>query len=39
MEVYLYSSVDTDGESSLRTPCQIELLPGHFTMIYNPELV
>ncbi|MBO1582363.1 diacylglycerol kinase family protein [Bacillus sp. XF8] len=31
--------VDTDGESSLHTPCQIELLPGHFTMIYNPELV
>ena len=31
--------VDTDGESSLHTPCHIELLPGHFTMIYNPELV
>ncbi|MBH0350099.1 YegS/Rv2252/BmrU family lipid kinase [Bacillus tropicus] len=31
--------VDTDGESSLHTPCHIELLPGHFTMIYNPAVV
>ncbi|PFR27512.1 hypothetical protein COK19_10055 [Bacillus cereus] len=30
--------VDTDGESSLHTPCHIKLLPSHFTMIYNPAL-
>ncbi|ABS23689.1 MULTISPECIES: diacylglycerol/lipid kinase family protein [Bacillus cereus group] len=31
--------VDTDGESALHTPCHIELLPGHFTMIYNSNTV
>ncbi len=31
--------VDTDGESSLHTPCHIEVLQGHFTMIYNPAVV
>ena len=31
--------VDTDGESSLHTPCHIEVLQGHFTMIYNPGCV
>lgn len=29
-------SIDTDGEHVLKTPCKIQLLPGHFQMIANP---